>query len=190
LGKNHPYDFMSGNLTAGQSEMLKADFFTVNMWIRRVRVAIFVALLAAGMGTSPALAQGIKTGVLTCQVASGFGWVLGSTRTMECKYAPGQGHREDYTGTISKIGIDVGYLGATVMVWAVIAPNSAPGPGALAGTYVGATAQAAAVLGGGVNVMTGGFRKSFALQPISVMGNTGVYVGAGIASMSLELSDY
>jgi len=160
------------------------------MSIRRVRIAILVALLAVGLLTSPAAAQGIKTGVLACRVASGFGWILGSTRTMECKYAPGQGHREDYTGTISKVGIDVGYLGASVIVWAVIAPNSAPGPGALAGTYVGATAQAAAVLGGGVNLMTGGFRNSFALQPISVMGNTGLYVGAGIASMSLELSDY
>jgi len=38
--------------------------------------------------------------------------------------------------------------------------------------------------------MTGGFRNSIALQPLSLIGNTGLYVGAGIASMSLELSDY
>ena len=42
----------------------------------------------------------------------------------------------------------------------------------------------------GVNVMTGGFRKSIALQPVSVEGNTGLYVGAGFASMSLELADF
>src|SRR5262249_56163427 len=76
LGKNHPYDFMSGNLTAGQSEMLKADFFTVNMWIRRVRLAIFVALLAAGMGTSPPLAQPLKTRFLPLQLPNLFRWVL------------------------------------------------------------------------------------------------------------------
>jgi hypothetical protein len=46
------------------------------------------------------------------------------------------------------------------------------------------------MVGGGVNVMTGGFRSSIALQPISVMGNTGLYVGAGIASMTLDLADY
>ncbi len=152
--------------------------------------AIFAALLVAGPMAETARAQGVKTGVLTCQVASGFGWIIGSTRTMECKYAPGQGHTEDYTGTISKVGLDIGYLGASVIVWAVIAPNSSPGPGALAGNYFGATAQAAAMVGGGVNVMTGGFRNSIALQPVSVMGNTGLYVGAGIASMTLELSDY
>jgi hypothetical protein len=37
---------------------------------------------------------------------------------------------------------------------------------------VGATDQAAAVLGGGVSLMTGGFRNSFALQRISVTGNS------------------
>jgi len=152
--------------------------------------AIFVGLLGAGPLTPAASAQAVTTGILTCQVAGGFGWIIGSTRTMECKYAPGLGHTESYTGTISKIGLDIGYLGACVIVWAVVAPNSSAGPGALAGNYFGATAQAAALVGGGVNVLTGGFRNSIALQPVSVMGDTGVYVGAGIAAMNLELTDY
>ena len=160
-------------------------------WIRLALAAIFIGLLQAGPLTPKASAQGVKTGVLTCEVAPGFGWILGSTRTMQCKFAPGQGHTEEYNGTISKVGLDLGYLGACIIVWAVVAPNSSPGPGALAGNYFGASAQAAAMVGGGVNVMTGGFRSSIALQPISVMGNTGIYVGAGIASMSLELAtDY
>ncbi len=157
---------------------------------RSALIVIVIGLLQAGPFAPAASAQGVKTGLLICQVASGFGWVIGSTRTMECKYEPGQGHAEEYTGTISKVGLDLGYLGACAIVWAVVAPNSSPGPGALAGTYFGATAQAAAMVGGGVNVMLGGFRKSIALQPVSVMGDTGLYVGAGIASMSLELSDY
>jgi hypothetical protein len=152
--------------------------------------AIFSALLLIGPLSIPARADGVKTGVLTCQVASGFGWILGSTRTMECKFLPGHGHSEEYTGTLSKIGLDVGYLGNFVLVWAVVAPTSTPGPGSLAGNYAGATAQAVAGLGGGVNVMTGGFRNSIALQPLSIEGNTGLYVGAGFASMSLELADY
>lgn len=152
--------------------------------------AILTGVLATGPLTRCASAESVKTGVLTCQVASGFGWILGSTRTMECKYAPGSGHTEEYIGTISKVGIDIGYLGACVIVWAVVAPNSSTGPGALAGNYFGATVQAAAMVGGGVNVLTGGFRNSIALQPISVMGNTGLYVGAGIAAMNLELNDY
>ncbi|HEV7926197.1 MAG TPA: DUF992 domain-containing protein [Verrucomicrobiae bacterium] len=162
----------------------------INFWIRAAVAAIFVGMLQAGPLVSAASAQGVKTGLLTCQVASGFGWIIGSTRTMQCKFSPGHGHIEEYNGTISKVGIDIGYLGACVIAWAVVAPNSAPGPGALSGNYFGATAQAAAMVGGGVNVMTGGFRSSIALQPISVMGNTGLYVGAGIASMTLDLADY
>jgi hypothetical protein len=165
-------------------------FVMRNLWTRAALAAIFAGLLAVGPLPPAASAEGVNTGVLTCQVASGFGWIIGSTRTMDCKYAPGQGHTEEYTGTISKIGIDIGYIGACVIVWAVVAPNSSTGPGALAGNYFGATAQAAAMVGGGVNVLTGGFRNSIALQPVSVMGNTGLYVGAGIAAMNLELADY
>lgn len=161
-----------------------------NFFIRAALAAIFIGLLQAGPLVPAAAAQGVKTGLLTCQVAAGWGWVIGSTRTMDCQYWPGGGHAEEYTGSISKVGLDLGYLGACAIVWAVVAPNSSPGPGALAGTYFGATAQAAAMVGGGVNVMTGGFRNSIALQPISVMGNTGLYVGAGIASMNLELANY
>lgn len=156
-------------------------------------LAAFAAIVTAiliGPLAPPAAAQGVKTGLLTCEVASGFGWIIGSTRTMQCKYSPGNGHMEEYNGTLSKVGLDIGYLGATMIVWAVVAPNTSPGPGALAGNYFGASAQAAAMIGGGVNVMTGGFRNSIALQPISLMGNTGIYVGAGIAAMTLDLADY
>jgi Protein of unknown function (DUF992) len=160
--------------------------------IRAAIAALCVGLLQTAAFAPAASAQNgmsIKTGVLTCQVASGFGYIIGSTRTLNCTYLPGNGHEEDYTGTISKIGIDIGYLGAYVLVWAVVAPRTGSGPGALAGTYVGATAQAVAGLGGGVNVMTGGFQDSVALQPVSLEGNSGLYVGAGIASMTLELND-
>jgi Protein of unknown function (DUF992) len=137
----------------------------------------------------PCSAANVKIGVLTCQIAGGFGWIIGSSRTTECKFESTHGHMENYEGTVSTIGLDLGYLGACVMVWAVVAPGSVSGPGALAGTYLGASAQAAVGLGGGVNVMTGG-RNSVALQPVSVTGDTGLYVGGGIAAMSLELVNY
>jgi hypothetical protein len=162
----------------------------MKLLIRTAIITVYLVLVQAGTLIHVASAQGIKTGLLTCHVAGGFGWILGSTRTMDCQYSGGSGHTEEYSGTITKIGIDVGYLGSFVLVWAVVAPNSKPGPGALAGNYFGATAQAAAGLGGGVNVMTGGFRNSVALQPVSFEGNTGLYVGAGVSSMSLELTDY
>jgi hypothetical protein len=162
--------------------------------MRNVCVRMALALTLSGllqtwpMGVPAVSAADVQAGVLICQVASGFGWIIGSTRTMECKYHPNEGADEEYLGSLSRAGLDLGYLGRCTMVWAVMAPGFESGRGTLAGNYLGASAQAAVILGGGVNVMTGGFHNSIALQPISVMGNTGLYVGGGIASMNLQLS--
>ncbi len=58
--------------------------------------------------------------------------------------------------------------------------------GALEGTYAGATAGATVGVGADVNVLVGGFDKSIALQPISIEGNSGLNVAAGIGSISLR----
>jgi len=71
------------------------------------------------------------------------------------------------------------------MSWAVFAPGQV-GKGALAGTYAGATADAAFAVGLGANVLVGGSQNSIALQPVSVEGNAGVNVAAGLASFKLE----
>ena len=54
------------------------------------------------------------------------------------------------------------------------------------GTYVGATADAAIAVGLGANVLVGGSENSIALQPISVEGQTGVNIAAGLAAFKLE----
>ena len=58
-------------------------------------------------------------------------------------------------------------------------------PDALEGTYIGATAQATVGLGLGANVLVGGLRKSIALQPVSLQGQTGLNVAAGIGWIDL-----
>ena len=71
-------------------------------------------------------------------------------------------------------------------MWGVFAPTSDMRQGALAGDYVGGSAQVTAVLGVGANALVGGFDKSFALQPVSVEGSKGLNVAAGIGSISLH----
>ena len=155
------------------------------------RAVVVVSLLLAAAASSPARAGDLttKTGLLTCHVARGFGWIVGSSRTAECEYHPTGGTTEQYSGTISKIGIDIGYLAPIIMVWAVVAPSSLPSSGALAGNYIGGTAQAALGVGAGVNVLLGGFDKSIALQPVSIEGDTGLYLGFGIAALSLTFEE-
>jgi len=133
---------------------------------------------------APARADTVKTGALSCDVASGWGFVFGSSRDLRCTYSGG-GRVEHYTGTISKFGVDIGYVQSGVMVWAVLAPSTNLAAGALAGGYAGVTAGATAGVGGSANVLVGGSANSISLQPISIEGNTGLNVAAGIAAITL-----
>ncbi len=153
-------------------------------WITAAAAAF--AFVAA---TAPAHAgeTGIKTGFLTCHVASGFGFVFGSSKEVNCTYTTLTGNQgENYVGDISKFGVDIGYSGAAIIAWAVLAPTADVAKGALAGQYAGVTASAAAGPGVGAHVLLGGFNKSFTLQPVSVEGSTGLNVAGGIESLTLR----
>ena len=69
--------------------------------------------------------------------------------------------------------------------WAVNAPTNRLGRGDLAGNYGGVGANASVGVGGGGNFLVGGPANSYALQPISVQGQTGLNVAAGIADLEL-----
>ncbi|HTW35415.1 MAG TPA: DUF992 domain-containing protein [Rhizomicrobium sp.] len=150
--------------------------------------AVAGLIIAGTLVGSGAWAQegGIKAGVLTCNVSSGWGFVFGSTRDLHCTYKPAKGEIEEYSGHITKFGVDIGYSQGGVMVWAVFAPASDVTPGALAGPYGGATAGATVGVGGNVNALVGGFKKSISLQPVSIEGTTGLNVAAGVAEMTLK----
>jgi len=149
-----------------------------------------VALSALGLVTSglalgtPAQAD-VRAGVMTCDMDSGFGYVLGSSRDLHCIFVPAAAAPEHYTGTISKFGVDIGYVQNAVIVWTVVAPTVAVPPGSLAGTYGGATASATIGVGVGANVLVGGSSDTISLQPVSMEGGTGLNVAGGLVSMSL-----
>jgi L-aminopeptidase/D-esterase-like protein len=136
-------------------------------------------------GAANAAPAGIRVGDLTCNVASGWGFVFGSSKDLHCTYR-GNNHREHYIGSISKFGVDIGYTEGGVLVWGVFAPTSDMREGALEGTYAGASAQATVGVGVGANALIGGLDKSIALQPLSVEGSKGLNVAAGIGSISLK----
>ena len=146
--------------------------------------AIAVAGVAVA-GAADAAPHGVRVGELTCNVASGWGFVFGSSKDLHCTYR-GNGHFEHYTGSISKFGVDVGYTEGGVLVWGVFAPTSDMRKGALEGDYVGASAQATVAVGAGANALVGGFDKSIALQPLSVEGSRGLNVAAGVGAISLH----
>ena len=149
--------------------------------------AIAAAVVASCLaGTNGLAEEGLKVGVLSCNVSSGWGVVFGSTREVNCAFQPARGPMERYGGHISKYGVDIGYTQGGVIVWAVFAPTSSLGPGSLAGRYGGATAGASLGVGAGVHALMGGFRHSVSLQPVSIEGNAGLNVAAGVAEMRLR----
>jgi Protein of unknown function (DUF992) len=154
---------------------------------RKLAVAMGALGLAVGAlahGT-PAQAQGVQAGLLSCHVASGFGFIFGSSRGLNCSFSPTSGRPEQYTGTINTFGVDIGYVQSAVIVWTVLAPTVTPGPGALAGTFAGVTGSASAGVGVGANVLVGGSGNSVSLQPLSISGGVGLNVAGGIASITL-----
>ena len=148
-----------------------------------------VALSALGLVTgglalgTPAQAD-VRVGVMTCDMDSGFGYVLGSSRDLHCTFVPTTGAPEHYAGTISKFGIDIGYVRSAAIVWTVVAPTVALPPGSLTGSYGGATASA--TVGVGANVLVGGSSDTISLQPVSVEGGVGLNVAGGFALLSLN----
>jgi Protein of unknown function (DUF992) len=158
----------------------------------KVVVVVALALALNAFAAPKAHAQGqraaVRAGYLTCNVSSGWGLIFGSSRSLNCSYAMQPGYTEFYTGTITRFGADIGFLSSAVMIWAVLAPTTNLGQGSLAGTYAGATASAAVGVGAGANVLIGGFNHSIALQPISIEGQNGLNVAAGVAALTLRFN--
>lgn len=149
-----------------------------------VALPLTIAILAFG---APAYAQGgVQIGTLTCNVAGGWGFVFGSSKAVRCTLAGAGGRLEHYAGSINKFGVDIGYTQGGVLVWGVFAPTASLAPGALSGNYVGATGSATVGVGAGANVLVGGSNRTISLQPVSIEGNTGLNVAAGIGAMSLR----
>jgi hypothetical protein len=146
------------------------------------------AALIGGFGLAlPAQAYdgGVKIGTLSCHKEGGWGLIVGSSREVRCTFDNGE-RVEHYSGSITKIGVDVGYQRSGTLVWSVIAPHMDTPRGALAGHYGGITAGAAVGVGLGANALVGGLDRSIALQPVSVEGTTGLNVAAGIGGMTLR----
>lgn len=155
--------------------------------MRRLSPFAFAAIAAFVVSTANADAQSrTQVGGLECRGGPNVGLIIGSVSTLGCVFRS-QGRPDDlYTARITKIGVDIGITTETALAWAVFAPTAQLGPGDLSGNYVGVDASAAVGVGLGGNVMLGGSANSFALQPLSVQGQTGLSVAGGIQSMELR----
>ncbi len=158
--------------------------------VRRGVQAVLIGAAAVVMtATIPADAQPrrVQVGSLACSISAGVGLVVASQRNVSCNFQPDNGPPEVYIGTMTRVGVDVGFTTGGAMVWGVFADTNRYA-GMLSGTYAGATAEATAGAGVGANMLIGGSNRSVALQPLSVQGQVGLNVAAGIGALELHLA--
>jgi hypothetical protein len=144
-------------------------------------IAALVAPIASANAMPPA-----RAGILQCEGGQNVGYVVGSSTSLECVFQSEGRRPEPYIATVHRIGLDLGVTDQTKLTWAVNAPTTRVGRGDLAGNYGGVGANASVGVGFGGNFLVGGPANSYALQPISLQGQTGLNVTAGVASIELE----
>nr|WP_225706540.1 DUF992 domain-containing protein [Bradyrhizobium cenepequi] len=128
----------------------------------------------------------VRVGVLECRGGASVGFIVGSVTHLGCVLRV-EGMPEDrYVATIQKVGLDLGITQETALAWGVYAPVSRLGPGDLSGNYAGAQGSATLGVGVGGNVLVGGSNNSIALQPLSLQGQVGLNIAAGLASLELR----
>jgi hypothetical protein len=157
-----------------------------------MRHSFIVAGLAAGMlvvslaGAQAQPVQRVQVGVLECRGGASIGFIVGSVTNLGCVLRV-EGMPEDrYIATIRKVGVDLGITQESALAWGVYAPVARLGPGDLSGNYAGAQGSASLGIGVGGNVLVGGSNNSIALQPLSLQGQVGLNVAAGLASLELR----
>ncbi|ETR77022.1 hypothetical protein X566_04820 [Afipia sp. P52-10] len=144
------------------------------------------ALVATAIPSLVAAQSRVKTGVLECRGGPSVGLVVGSATTMDCVYRGDDRFEDRYIGTIRKVGLDIGITQETGLAWAVFAPTGRIGPGDLSGNYGGVSGSAAVGVGLGANALVGGSNNSLALQPLSLQGQVGLNVQAGLQGLELR----
>ncbi len=149
-----------------------------------VAVTMLVASFAGANAQQPI--QRVQVGILECRGGASMGFVVGSVTNLGCVLRADGMQEDRYVATIRKVGLDLGITQETALAWGVYAPVARLGPGDLAGDYVGAQGSASVGVGLGGNVLVGGSANSIALQPLSVQGQVGLNVAAGLESLELR----
>ena len=149
-----------------------------------VAATLLVALSAAANAQQPI--QRVQIGVLECRGGSSVGFIVGSVTNLGCVLRADGMPDDRYVATIRKVGVDLGITQESALAWGVFAPTARLGPGALSGNYAGAQGSASVGVGVGGNALIGGSDNSIALQPLSVQGQVGLNVAAGLESLELR----
>ena len=149
-----------------------------------VAATLLVASLAGAHAQQPM--QRVQVGILECRGGASIGFIVGSVTNLGCVLRADGLPEDRYVATIRKVGLDLGITQESALAWGVFAPVARLGPGDLSGDYAGAQGSASLGVGAGGNALFGGSANSIALQPLSVQGQVGINIAAGLESLELR----
>jgi hypothetical protein len=169
----------------GAIETLLGGFFMRrSLILAGVAIAALAALFTDSHAQQPL--QRVQIGILECRGGASIGFIVGSVTNLGCVLRADDVPEDRYIATIRKVGLDIGITEESALAWGVYAPVARLGPGDLSGNYAGAQGSASIGVGVGGNVLVGGSANSIALQPLSVQGQVGLNVAAGLESLELR----
>jgi hypothetical protein len=148
--------------------------------------AAAVTMLASSIAGAYAQQSRVQVGVLECRGGASIGFIVGSVTNLGCVLRADGLPEDRYIATIRKVGLDLGITQESALAWGVFAPVARLGPGDLSGNYAGAQGSASIGVGFGGNALFGGSANSIALQPLSVQGQVGLNIAAGLESLELR----
>jgi hypothetical protein len=154
--------------------------------MRRLSALFAGAALLLASSVAASAQSRVQVGVLECRGGSSVGFIVGSVTNLSCVLRSSYLPADYYVAQIRKVGIDLGITQESAVAWLVFAPTNRIGPGDLSGNYAGVQGSASVGVGVGGNALIGGSANSFALQPLSLQGQVGVGVAAGIADLTLR----
>ena len=149
-----------------------------------IAATMLIASFAGATAQQPM--QRVQVGILECRGGASIGFIVGSVTHLGCVLRADGMPEDRYVATIRKVGLDLGITQETALAWGVFAPVARLGPGDLSGNYAGAQSSAAVGVGVGGNALVGGSNNSIALQPLSLQGQVGLSVAAGLESLELR----
>jgi hypothetical protein len=188
---NHSVRYAIENPRAALYPWLRARSFSAvgDFFMRRLIILAGIAatlLVAPLVGAGAQQVERVQVGVLECRGGASIGFIVGSVTNLGCVLRIDGLPEDRYVATIRKVGVDLGITQESALAWGVFAPVKRLGPGDLSGNYAGAQGSASIGVGGGGNVLVGGSNNSIALQPLSLQGQVGLNVAAGLESLELR----
>jgi hypothetical protein len=166
----------------------RITFFSRRLFMRRSFLAgmVLALLIAPVAGVRAQPMNRVQVGILECRGGASVGFIVGSVTHLGCVLRVDGMPEDRYVATIRKVGLDLGITQESALAWGVFAPVARLGPGDLSGNYVGAQGSATLGVGAGGNALVGGSNNSIALQPLSLQGQVGLSVAAGLESLELR----